>query len=167
VAVLEAEPDPTRAPLWRRLACALMTLAPHAAKFVGRQTVQFYVADGKYRKQVFALEDLQDGHLTVYCPDVLGEALESGLLAPSPQTGQHLYLTRPAGDPLRVEPLDGDSLNPGAHFKDMTGWNRKALRLTLPPAASAAQVEAVELLCALAARRFAAPSTASTTQRPQ
>src|SRR5439155_3319513 len=28
VAVLEAEPDPARAPLWRRLACALMTLAP-------------------------------------------------------------------------------------------------------------------------------------------
>src|SRR5579863_9909287 len=61
VGVLEAEPDSSRVRLWRRLACALMTLAPHAAKLVGRQTIQFYVADGKYRMQVFALEDLQDG----------------------------------------------------------------------------------------------------------
>src|ERR671912_164995 len=74
VTVLEAEPDPGRAPLWQRLVGTLATLAPHAAKFVGKQTVQFYVADGKYRKQVFAMEDLQDGHFTIYCPDVLEEA---------------------------------------------------------------------------------------------
>ena len=30
VGVLEAEPDPGRAPLWRRLTSVLMTLAPHA-----------------------------------------------------------------------------------------------------------------------------------------
>lgn len=156
VAVLEAEPDPARAPLWRRLVCTLMTLAPHFAKFVGRQTVQFYVADGKYRKQVFAMEDLQDGHFTLYCPDVLGEAVKAGLLAPSPRGEPHVYEVRPAGEPLRVEALDGASLNPGAHFKDMTGWNRKALRVTLPPSASPAQVEVAEVLCALAARHFAA-----------
>lgn len=162
VGVLEAEADPARAPLWRRLVCALMTLAPHFAKFVGRQTVQFYVADGKYRKQVFAMEDLQDGHFTLYCPDVLGEAVKSGLLAPSPRAEPHLYEIRPSGDPLRIEALDGASLNPGAHFKDMTGWNRKALRVTLPPSASPAQVEAAEVLCALAAQHFikAAPADA-------
>lgn len=153
VSVLEAEPDPGRAPMWRRLVCALMTLSPHAAKFVGRQTVQFYVADGKYRKQVFAMEDLQDGHFTLYCPDVLDAALKAGLLAASPDTGEHAYLTHP-GHPLRVELLDGASVNPGAHFKDMTGWNRRALRVTLPPSASAAQVEAAEVLCAIAAQHF-------------
>src|SRR5258708_763736 len=78
VTVLEAEPVPQRTDLWRRLACTLMTLSPHAAKLVGRQTVQFYIADGKYRMQVFALEDLQDGNMTIYCPDVLEEAVKAG-----------------------------------------------------------------------------------------
>ncbi len=153
VGVLEAE-APGRATLWRRLACSMMTLAPHAAKFVGRQTVQYYVADGRYRKQVFAMEDLQDGNFTVYCPDVLAEATKAGLVAPSPQDGPHGYAIPETGERLRIEPLDGASLNPGAHFKDMTGWNRKALRVTLPPAPSEAQVEAAELLCALAAQHF-------------
>jgi hypothetical protein len=158
VAVLEADqPDGGRGRLWRRLACSLMTLAPHAAKLVGRQTVQFYVADGKYRKQVFALEDLQDGNMTIYCPDALTAAVEAGLLSPPPHPdgGEvQLYLIRRTGDPLRVEALHGSSLNPGAHFKDLTGWNRKALRITLPPSPSAAQVEAAELLCAIAAGQF-------------
>ena len=50
------------------------------------------------------------------------------------------------------------SLNPAAHFKDLTGWNRKALRITLPPSASPAQVEAAELLCAIAAQHFIRPT---------
>jgi hypothetical protein len=155
VGVLEAEPDPGRALLWRRLTSMLMTLAPHAVKFVGKQTVQFYVADGKYRKQVFAMEDLQDGNFTLYLPDVLDDAVKAGLLARPAQAEANLYVIPSTGAPLRVESLDGESLNPGAHFKDMTGWNRKALRLTLPPSPSAAQVEAAETMCALAALRFA------------
>lgn len=158
VAVLEASPDPRRAALWRRLVCVLMTLAGHAAKFVGRQTVQFYVADGlRYRMQVFALEDLQDGYMTVYCPDALAEALAAGLLAPA-DAEQHMYVIPSSGEPLRVESLDRDSVDPGAHFKDLTGWNRKALRITLPPSPSDAQVEATELLCAIAAQHFIRPA---------
>src|SRR5688572_25933629 len=153
VAALEAEGSPERARLWRRLACCLMTLAPHAAKLVGKQTLQIYVADGKYRMQVFALEDLQDGNFTVYCPDVLDEAVKSGLLMPAPSSEPHDYVTRSA-EPLRVERLDGKSLHPAAHIKDLTGWNRKALRITVPPTPSAEQVEAAELLCAVAAQRF-------------
>jgi hypothetical protein len=161
VGVLEAEPDPSRAPLWRRLASTLMTLAPHAAKFVGKQTVQYYVADGKYRKQVFAMEDLQDGNFTVYIPDVLDDAVKSGLLVRPPQAEANLYVIHASGEPLRIELLDGESLNPGAHFKDMTGWNRKALRVTLPPSPTPAQVEATESLCALAALRFAKAAPAA------
>jgi hypothetical protein len=153
VTVLAAEPDAGRAALWQRLACCLMTLAPHAAKLVGKQTLQIYVADGKYRMQVFALEDLQDGNFTVYCPDVLDEAVKAGLLAPAPSSEPHEYVTRSA-EPLRVERLDGKSLHPAAHIKDLTGWNRKALRITVPPTPSAEQVEAAELLCAIAAQRF-------------
>jgi len=154
VQVLEAEPDPTRAPLWKRLVSALMTLAPHAAKFGGKQTVQFYVADGKYRKQVFAMEDLQDGHFTLYTPDVIEDAVKAGVLLRAPEAEEHFFRVPSSKEPLRVEPLDANSLNPGAHYKDMTGWNRKALRVTLPPGASPAQVEAAELLCAVAAQNF-------------
>src|SRR3954469_10214708 len=85
IGALEAEADPSRAHLWRRLACSLMTLAPFAAKLVGKQTLQVYVADGKYRMQGFALEYLQDGKFTVYCPDVLEETVQTGLHSPEPR----------------------------------------------------------------------------------
>jgi len=168
VNALEAGPDPSRAHLWRRMACTLMTLAPHAAKLVGLQTVQFYVADGKYRMQVFALEDLQDGHMSVYCPDVLEAAAKAGVLGASARLpGQaaegeaRVYAVPGSHEPLRVEPLDKSSVNPGAHFKDVLGWNRKAIRVTLPPSASPAQVEATEMMCAIAARAFPKPAPAT------
>src|SRR5439155_689494 len=94
-----------------RLACTMMTLAPHAAKLVGRETLQVYVADGpKYRMQVFALEDLQDGNMTVYCPDVLDEAVKAGLLSrPVRAAEPHAYTVTATHDhrrppPERVEP---------------------------------------------------------------
>lgn len=165
VSLLEEGPSHS-ARLWQRLACTMMTLAPHSAKFVGRQTVQFYIADGKYRMQVFALEDLQDGNMTVYCPDVLEEAVAAGLLARVGDAGdEQMYVTKVSREPLRIDLLNGSSLNPAAHFKDLVGWNRKAIRVTLPPAPSPAQVDATELLCAIAAQHFAPPAPAS--GRPQ
>jgi hypothetical protein len=162
VSVLAESAGPGMAELWRRLAAALMTLAPHAAKLVGKQTVQYYIADGKYRMQVFALEDLQDGNVTVYCPDVLTAAVDAGLLVrpAAPGTaagagGPDAYGIVGATDALRIDALDRDSINPGAHYKDMVGWNRTAIRVTLPPTASAEQVAAAELLCAIAGQRFA------------
>ena len=168
VGVLEAEPDPGRAPLWRRLVSALATLAPHAAKLVGRQTVQFYVADGKYRMQVFALEDLQDGNFTVYCPDVLEEATRAHVVAHRQHGAAEMFLVPASGEPLHIESLDGHSLNPAAHVKDLTGWNKKALRIMLPSSASAAQVEAAELVCAIAALHFvrAAPGAHAGPAKP-
>lgn len=150
-----------RADLWKRLACTLMSLSPHAAKFVGKQTVQFYVADGKYRMQVFALEDLQDGLMTVYCPDVLAEATGAGLFSGSLGPDSHVHVLAASQESLRIEPLDKNSGGAAAHFKDMVGWNRKALRITLPPSASDSQIGTAELLCAIAAQHFpvAAPST--------
>jgi hypothetical protein len=154
VATLAAAGDAQRAALWQRLACSLVTLAPHAAKLVGKQTLQVYVADGaRFRRQVFALEDLQDGNFTVYCPDVLDEVVKAGLLTRDPAGGGDGYVTGPGAPPLRIERLDGRKLA-AAHVKELTGWNRKALQITLPPAPSEAQVEAAELLCATAAQHF-------------
>ena len=156
VAVLAGQPDAGRARAWQRLACGLMTLAP-VAKFTGTNAVEFYVPDGRYRMQVFALEDLRDGDVTVYCPDVLGDAVAAGLLTPTGQPEPRAYAVAATGDPLHVEALDGSAISPDAHVKNLTNWSRRALRVTLPPSASAGQVVAAELLCAIAALRFAPP----------
>jgi hypothetical protein len=153
VAVLEGEPDPRRAPMWQRLVCTLMSLAP-TAKFVGKQTVQFFIPDGKYRMQVFAMEDLQDGLFTLYTPNVLEEAMAAGLIAPAPGE-PHMHMIPGTRELLRIEPLDKTAQNPAAHYKDMLGWNRKALRITLPPTPSESQVQTAQLVCALAATHFA------------
>jgi hypothetical protein len=160
VDLLESEPQPGRATLWSRLACALATLAPQAVKCIGKQTLQFYIADGKYRMQVFALEDLQDGNFTVYCPGTADEAVTLGLLV-KPGDEAPAYLIPPSEDSLQIELLSGAS-NAAAHYKDMVGWNRKAIQITLPPFATPAQIEAAELLCAIAAQHFApAPAAAA------
>src|SRR5437773_3791898 len=105
VDVLEAVPDHSRAHLWRRLACSLMTLAPFAAKLVGKQTLQVYVADGKYRMQVFALEDLQDGNFTIYCPDVLAQAEQAGMLKREKQVEADRFIIESSGETLLVKQL--------------------------------------------------------------
>jgi hypothetical protein len=157
VDLLEAESDPHRATLWRRLACALAALAPVAVKCIGKQTLQFYIADGKYRMQVFALEDLQDGNFTVYCPGTVEEAIGLDLLIRA-EDRPTLYLIPPSLDPLQIESLTGAS-NAAAHYKDLVGWNRKAMQITLPPFASPSQIGATEMLCAIAAQHFAPAAT--------
>jgi len=156
VEILEAESDAEGVRLWKRLACTLMKLSGHAAKLLGKQTVQFYVADGKHRMQVFALEDLQDGNFTIFCPDILPEALAAGLLAHVEPPDAGMYAVAACAEPMHIEALDGSSPNLGQHVKDMTGWNRKAIRLTLGRSPSPAHLETAELLCAIAAHHFAA-----------
>jgi len=59
--------------------------------------------------------------------------------------GSHAYVIKSSGEPLLVEPLDSHSLNPGVHFKDMTGWNRKAIAVHVP-ATRPDETRLVELL---------------------
>lgn len=156
VAACEAE-DPRHAATWRRLACALMTLAPHAVKLNSQQSAQFYVPDGKYRMQVFALEDLRDGNVNVYCGDVLKEAIQAGALTVPKKGGEpNAYKVAGAEDMLVVEPLDRTIENPAAFFKDMIGWNRKALRIVVPNRATVPQLEAAETICSISARAWTA-----------
>jgi hypothetical protein len=141
---------------YRRLLCALGGLAPHAAKTHGQQAVQFYVPDGKYRMQVFALEDQRDGNMGVFCEDVLDAAVKSGLLrGPQEVAGQNnSYRIKGSIDSLKVDQLDGKTANPAPFYKDMLGWNRRALRITVGATATADQLGAVETLCAMAARKW-------------
>ena len=140
LAVIDAEPDPNHGKLWRRLAVTMRRLAPMPVQTVGQHAVQFFVADGKYRMQVFALEDGRDGRLMIYLPDILADAEKTGA---------------PLGV-LKPDVLDAaNTPNPSPHIKHMLGWNRKAVRITLLTHASAQQISATEKLCNLAAGRWA------------
>src|SRR5438067_1405859 len=122
------------AELWKRLACTLMTLAPHQPKVNAQQSIQFYVADGRHRKQVFALEDSGNSTLTVYCHDVMDQAVKARLLQPATELGpdDNTYRIVGTGDTLFIDRIDGDVINPTEFFKHMVGWNRRALRIKLP-----------------------------------
>jgi hypothetical protein len=156
LAACQAEPTQDHHDLWRRLVRMLFTLAGHAVQTAGQQAIQFFVADGKYRMQVFALEDLRDGKISIFVPDVLKEAME---LVLSPKKGadpeNRLYpIRKGGGEMLEMELLDGATPNPSPWFKHMLGWNRKSLRLMLAPNANEVQIGAVERLCAIAAEKW-------------
>jgi len=144
---------PAHAKLWRRIARTLPTLAPFAATTTGQQAVSFFVADGKYRMQVFALEDNRDGKISAYCVDVLDAAIDSKLLdKPDSEDPAMHPIPDAAGKKLSVERLTAaNTPNPSSYFKHMLGWNRKALRVTVPADAGDAEVTAMELLLAIAA----------------
>ncbi len=144
---------------WRRLLCVLRTLSPGPVKLASANAMQFFIPDGKYRKQVFAMQAMGDGSCAVYAPDVISEAVRSGLLSkPSRVDDRDSYRVSKSVEMLSIDSLDGKTPNPDAFYKDMTGWNRKAIRMTLPAEASDAQVHVVEQICVLAAEEWATTS---------
>jgi hypothetical protein len=160
VAACETGPVPGHAKLWKRVATTLMTLSSNLAKVNGQQSIQFYVPDGKYRKQVFAMEDLRKDAIHVYCTDVLDEAIKLKLLKPTKGNDEDvaLYALPGSGESLPIEKLNGQTANPAEFFKHMIGWHREAIRITLPLNASDAQVDTALTLCALNAEPQATAS---------
>lgn len=163
IAALEAEPDNKHLKLWKRLVTSLATLAGHAAQTNGQQSIQFFIADGadgRYRKQVFALEDVRDGKVTIYTGDVVEKALASGILEPGGSGAYGVAPGVPGGSSserlsLSIDALDSTNTpDPPAFYKHMLGWNRKALRIVLPNDAATQQINAAEELCAVAAREW-------------
>ena len=142
------------AKLWKRLATRMMALAPHSAKANGQQSMQFYIADGKYRMQLFALEDLRDGKIQVFATDALDEAVKAGIVAkPKASDEPDTFRIGSGKETLTIERLDGKAVNPSPFFKDMLGWNRRAAHIALPVTATDAQAAAVESLLILAAKK--------------
>jgi hypothetical protein len=138
--------------LWKRLAGSLGALASHATEVLGQQTVKFHVADGKYKLQVFALEDTQKGIVAIYFPDVLKLAIKRKILAAGEKPQQFKVLD---GDgELQLEMINAESKELNA-CKGMVGWGRQACRADLNVIAEERQVRAVEMLCALAAEKWA------------
>jgi len=160
LAVCDAEPSPAHAKLWRRLAAKLCDLAPLPVRTIGEQAVLFFIADGKYRMQVFALEDNRDGQLVVYLPDVMALAVSEKLLRKS---DNQYVLVSTKGQKLPVEAMDNTNTpDPSQSVKHMLGWNRKAVKVTLSTSElDNSLVSALESLCALAARKWAAAENPS------
>jgi hypothetical protein len=142
---------------WREFCAMFMTLANRPAKLSGVNTAQFFIPDGKHRKQVFAMHCEDNGNLHVYLPNVLDDAIKAGLFTKvNPKSPEDTTYSLKNGEKVTIEPLDRDTLNPQFYFKDMTGWNRKAISVTLPPTATGPQKQAVEQLAALAATAWPA-----------
>ena len=145
------------AKLWKRLAAQMMTMASHSAKANGQQSMQFYIQDGKYRMQLFALEDLRDGTVHVYATDAMDEATAAGVLLKVNAADEPDQRRLPGtADLLNVERLDGKLSNPAPFYKDMLGWNRRAVHVALPAMASDAQIEATEQLLVHGAKKAGA-----------
>jgi hypothetical protein len=157
LAAAEAEPDANHAALWRRLGTTLFNLAPLPIQTVGHSAVLFFVPDGKYRMQMFALEDQSDGQIAVYLPDVLNEAVKAKILKKADEEDEYAIIGS-LKNTIKVELLDAaNTPEPATHVKNMLGWNRKALRIGLATTASdGPRVDAAEAMIALAARLRAA-----------
>jgi hypothetical protein len=142
------------AKLWKKLATRMMALAPHSAKANGQQSMQFYIADGKYRMQLFALEDLRDGNIQVYATDALDDAVKAGIVSkPKAADPADTFRIGSGKETLVIERLDGKAVNPSPFFKDMLGWNRRAAHIALPVTATDGQADAVDRLLVLAAKK--------------
>jgi hypothetical protein len=153
---LDAEPEPAHAALWRRLAEMMASMAPMPVQAVGHTAVLFFVPDGKYRMQVFSLEDQSDGRLAVYLPDILADALKKKILKKTEEESE-FGIVGSLRTTLHVESLDAQNTpEPAVHVKNMLGWNRKSLRVTLPViGAEGPRIDAVEALCTLASKQWA------------
>jgi len=156
ITAMETKPYPRLGERWQRFACALFTLAPHMPKLTGLHTIQFYIPDGKYKKQMFALHAEDNGAISVYAPNVLQQAASAGIIA-TPARPETAYRVTESSDPLNIDAIDGNTSDVEPFYKDMTGWNRKALRISLSPVATPSQIQAAEDLCGLAALEWLEP----------
>ena len=161
LAALDAEPDDTHSRLWRRIVTSLWKHAPMPVQLQGTQAIMFFIADGKYRMQVFAVEDKNDGLIAIYLPDVLTPALEAGVILRSKGSTatdeEYGFNYNGQRQPVFLRQLDAaNTPDPAAYIKHMIGWNRKAIRVTIPAVrADSPQLLAVQALAAVAAKQWA------------
>lgn len=157
LATLDADADGARAVLWRRLLVKLSELVPLPPHPLGSHAVQFFIPDGKYKMQVFALEDVGDGSLVLYLPDLLARAVKSKVLV---NVGGRYSPAEAPNQTLTIQQMDVNTFNPAEFMKHMVGWNRKAIKLTLQVSAhDSAQLTAAERLCELTAAQWNLPES--------
>jgi hypothetical protein len=141
---------------WKRIAGMLGQLAPHAIETAGHQAVKFHIPDGKYRQQVFALEDAGTGMIYIYLPDITASAVVKKLLKPVGADGRTYGVVGDASGHVELEVVTSDAQEVPAFCKPMLGWGRRALKTGVSVNADEKQVRVVERLCELAAESWAA-----------
>jgi hypothetical protein len=167
LAVCDAETTAMHGKLWRKVVSVLGELAPLSMQSAGNNTWKFFIADGKYRMQVFALEDPLDGMLRIYLPDVLAESLKGKILSrtPVPQT----FAVSGSKAQLKIESLGAqEAIDAAPHFKHMLGWNRKALRVSVSTTQTDDALDgAIQAMAEMAAKKWvtAAPVPATAAAR--
>jgi len=147
VELCEAEAAQGYGELWKRLAVALDILAPYATETAGHQALKFHIPDGKYRQQVFALEDSRNGTISVYLPDVSARALQEKLIVAG--EGASFRVPGLTDAPISLEIITSDTPDM-AVCKPMLGWGRRALRASIKVTADDKHIKVIERLCELA-----------------
>ncbi len=137
------EGDPARQRLWQHLAARLLALAGHSAKVNSTESIQFYAPDGKYRMQIFALQDIVPEYLSIHCRDTLDTLLEKKLLH-KPATGSIRYGVRGTTETLAVERVLPQTAEHPAAFRDLLSWNRKCMRIDVGVSSSPALLNALD-----------------------
>lgn len=144
--------------LWKRLAGLISSLAPQTADMVGF-AVKFYIPDGKYRQQVFALETAHKGTVAVYLPDMLNAAVARHLITAGPLANTYQIAGNARGQ-IHLEPITANTCETVV-CKAMVGWGKRAFVTTLDEHSTPEQLQMVEELCRLAAESWAAPKEAA------
>lgn len=148
---------------WKRLAGLLGRLAPHVIEVKGT-ALKFHIADGKYRQQVFALEDSRLGAIRVYMGDIAKAAMAAGILG-APE-GRSFPVIGDAGTRVELQEVSSEN-KPGQDFyRPMLGWGRRALFTDVSSLAEEKQIRAVERLCELAAEAWAIPAGGAEVKKP-
>jgi len=156
IAAADAEATPAHSTLWKRLVRDLATLSSLTIQSTGQQALSFYIPDGKHRQQVFAIEDQRDGKLRVYAEDVMAQALKAGVVGAAGNGSAMHPIPNVGGQSIEIDALTAQNTpNPSPFYKHMLGWNRRAIRITLPVEATEESIKATERICAISAQRWA------------
>lgn len=142
-------PSSDRGRMWERFLIKLGSLAVLPPTTAGVSVVNFFRPDGKYRQQVFSLEHAGNDLFHVFMPDIFDRAIREGVFT----VGKDGYCTFSKNlCRLLVQPVDSHAINFPAHLKGMTGWNRKAIRVSLSTSeVNNSEADAVDALAELAA----------------
>ncbi|QOV87948.1 hypothetical protein [Humisphaera borealis] len=137
---------------WKGLLLTLSQHAPHACQTVGTEAVRFFVQDGTYKLQMFALEDKLAEPIRVYLPNVLEASIKAKLISRTAAPNA-FTVAGESGEPILIDELDASTtIDAPVHFKFMIGLNRKALRVTFPSRDRTGLVKLISAMCDLAIR---------------
>lgn len=151
--LIKCEKNAQHVLLWKYLVGLLGRLTPVAMPTAGTLAIRFFVPDGKFKMQLFALEDLQNNELGLYCKDVRKAAISENVLD-RPKSSSNIYqiVGGQADEWLSIETLTAaGTVSAPEYYKHMLGWNRTAIRIALPMIPTDAQMWAFEEICKLAA----------------